>query len=946
MELVDIAHLLETAPQDFEKELTGLKALVLQRSRIAFWPYDGLRHLLETSGTKLILELDDALTHIPETSPFHEQFRSMRREFEQYFRHADLITVSTPYLKELYSQYNRNVIVLPNCIDTRIWNYELSAQPVEQPPLKILFSGTPTHGEDFMALSAAMGRILEEFRGEVELIIWGNMIPEFSGRPGVRIIERYEADYAGYAATLMGLKADIGIVPLQDTVFNRAKSAVKWLEYSACGIAGIFSDVGEYGHVVSHGETGLMVANNEADWYGAIKELTVNRQLRSTIAGNAYDTVMSRHTVAHNAHKWLEAYTSVCTPVRTMTMGASEDTIRTAVRLHQAGQHGEAEAMYRDVLAVEPDNFDALHLLGVLAYQTGRLDEALELLGTAVRKHGTQPSALVSLGNTLTSLGRYDEAAAWYRRALELEPDCAGTHYNLGNVLHFLERHDEAVACYRQALAIQPDFMEVHNHLGNVLRKLGRLKEAEASFRRVLDVSATVPEAHNNLGNILMDLGRLDEAEASFSRALELKPDYCVAHSNLLLLQNYSVHHDSARHLELARSYGRMAGLIASAKFTSWTCEQPPGRLRVGLVSGDFNNHPVGFFLENVLAHLDTSRIELMAYSTRRTSDDLTARIMPLFSEWRHLEGVGDGAAAHLIHNDGVHILIDLAGHTAHNRLPVFAWKPAPLQVSWLGYSSTTGIAEIDYILGNPYSTPAEEAHHFTESILQLPETSLCFSVPGANLEVAPLPALSNGFITFGCFNNLAKLNDEVVSLWAKILHVLPTSHLFLKNKQLGESSVRKALLDRFAARGISGDRLLLEGRSPRSEYLRAYDRVDIILDPFPFPGGTTTIEGLWMGVPFITRQGNRFIAHQGEMIAHTTGLLSDWIARDDDDYVTKATYFSSNLEYLAGLRTILRRHLHLSPLFNASRFARHLERALWEMWGKFEDDLNHRSAE
>jgi predicted O-linked N-acetylglucosamine transferase (SPINDLY family) len=357
----------------------------------------------------------------------------------------------------------------------------------------------------------------------------------------------------------------------------------------------------------------------------------------------------------------------------------------------------------------------------------------------------------------------------------------------------------------------------------------------------------------------------------------------------------------------------------------------------VGLVSGDFNNHPVGFFLENVLAHLDTARIELVAYATQRTCDDLTARIMPFFSAWRHLEGVGDEAAAHLIHDDGVHILIDLAGHTAHNRLPVFAWKPAPVQVSWLGYSSTTGVAEIDYILGNPHSTPAGEAHHFTETIWQLPETSLCFSVPDANLEVAPLPAQANGFITFGCFNNLAKLNDEVVLLWARILQALPTSRLFLKNKQLGESSVRMTLLDRFAAHGISEERLLLEGRSPRSEYLRAYNGVDIVLDPFPFPGGTTTVEGLWMGAPFITRQGDRFIAHQGEMIAHNTGLLSDWIARDYDDYVAKATYFSSNLEYLAGLRAILRRHLQLSPLFNAARFARHLEWALWEMWNRFE---------
>jgi protein O-GlcNAc transferase len=381
-----------------------------------------------------------------------------------------------------------------------------------------------------------------------------------------------------------------------------------------------------------------------------------------------------------------------------------------------------------------------------------------------------------------------------------------------------------------------------------------------------------------------------------------------------------------------------MVGKSVTARFTSWHCVQPPKRLRVGLVSGDFNNHPVGFFLENVLAHIDTSCVELIAYSTQRKYDDLTGRIMPFFSEWRQLEGLDDESAAHLIRNDCVHILIDLAGHTAHNRLPVFAWKPAPVQVSWLGYGSTTGVSEIDYVLGNPYSTPAEESNHFTEIIWPLPETSLCFSLPNLNLEVAPLPALSNGFITFGCFNNLAKLNDEVLSVWARILKAVPTSRLFLKNKQLGESSVCLTTIARFAAYGVSEDRLLLEGRSPRSEYLKAYNRVDIVLDPFPFPGGTTTVEGLWMGVPFITRHGDRFIAHQGEMIAQSTGLLSDWIARDDDEYVAKAIRFSSNPEYLAGLRTILRRHLHLSPLFNASRFARYFEKALWGMWDRFSE--------
>jgi len=939
LEYVDIARMLESAPATFVKELAGMSALILQRSKIAFWSYDGLGPLLKETGTKLVLEVDDAVMQVPKTNPLYEHFQAKQHDFEEYFRHADLITVSTPYLKELYSHYNRNVVVLPNCIDTKIWKCVPPVPTEARQPLKILFSGTPSHVEDFTVLDGAMRRILEEFPNEVELIIWGNMIPGFSGHPRVRLIENYVEHYANYAESLNNLKADIGIVPLKENVFNSAKSVIKWLEYSACGIAGIFSNVGEYRSVVCHGKTGLIVENSEADWYAAIRGLIVNRELRSSIARNAYSAVIARHTVAHNAYKWLEAYKlSGCISTGAKPMSSCESGITAAARFHQAGQYAKAEAMYRDILAAEPDNCDALHLLGELAHQFGRLDEALELLSKTVRNDKARPSAFISLGNTLTSLGRYGEASESYRRALELEPDNGGTHYNLGNVLHFLDRNDEAVECYRKALDIKPDFIEVHNHLGNTLRKLGRLEEAEASFRLALGLNAELPEAHNNLGNVLMDLGRLDEAEASFRHALDLKPNFFVAHSNLLFVQSYSVGHDSACHLELARSYGRMVGKSVTAKFASWHCIRQPGPLRVGLVSGDFINHPVGFFLETVLAHLNASRIELIAYATQRRCDDLTDRIKPFFSEWRQLDGLDDESAAHLIHNDRVQILIDLAGHTAHNRLPVFAWKPAPVQVSWLGYGSTTGVAEIDYILGNPYSTPAEEANHFTEAIWQLPETSLCFSLPNLDLEVAPLPALTNGFITFGCFNNLAKLNDEVLSLWARILKAVPASRLFLKNNQLGKSSVCKATIARFAACGISEDRLLLEGRSPRSEYLRAYNRVDIVLDPFPFPGGTTTAEGLWMGVPFITRQGDRFISHQGEMIARNTGLLSEWIAKDDDEYVAKAIFFSSNPEYLAGLRTILRRHLQLSPLFEASRFARYLEKALWDMWDRFSE--------
>ena len=279
-----------------------------------------------------------------------------------------------------------------------------------------------------------------------------------------------------------------------------------------------------------------------------------------------------------------------------------------------------------------------------------------------------------------------------------------------------------------------------------------------------------------------------------------------------------------------------------------------------------------------------------------------------------------------------MHVLLDLSGHTANNRLPIFAWKPAPVQSSWLGYFATTGVAQIDYLLGDPYVTRAEEASHFTEHIWRLPECYLCFTPPKFALKVEPLPALSAGHITFGSFNNLAKMNDAVVALWARVLQAVSGSRLLLKSAQMNDPNVRETTRQRFAARGIDPDRLRLEGSAPRGELLAAYSQVDIALDPFPYPGGTTSVEGLWMGVPVITRRGDRFLSHVGESIAQNVGL-SDWIAADDDDYVDKAVEFTADLEHLTTLRKGLRQKVMASPAFDAPRFARRFEAAMWGMW-------------
>ncbi len=604
------------------------------------------------------------------------------------------------------------------------------------------------------------------------------------------------------------------------------------------------------------------------------------------------------------------------------------------------GRLDEAVASYRRALQIQPDYAEVHCVLGVALKELGNIDDAIACFQAALKIDPRLVEARTNLGaaihdifnncDVLMDSGQFNEALANYQRVLEIDPDFSEAHCNLGLALEALGKFEDAVTSYRRALAIKPDFAAAHNNLGLALQSLGKLHDAVASYRRALEIKPDFAAANLNLGNALKDLGQLDAAVEYYRRALEINPGYSDAHSNLLFALNYTGHAPSYC-FEQARRFGHIVADKA-ARFSEWQCTAGPERLRVGLVSGDLYGHPVGFFLENLLAHLDPSRIELIAYPTHHKQDELTARIRRYFSAWQPLLGLNDEAAAHLIHADGVHVLIDLSGHTAHNRLPVFAWKPAPVQVSWLGYFATTGMAEMDYLLADAVGVPEARQAQFTESVWYLPDTRLCFTAPAADLAVAPLPAIKNGHITFGCFQNLTKVNDGVLELWGKILAALPDATLRLQCKQFSEPSLAAQLLQRLQRHGIDPARVAIHGSARREDYLAAHAEVDMILDTFPYPGGTTTCEALWMGVPTLTLAGDSLLARQGASLLGAAGL-SDWVANSREAYVAKAIALASDLPGLARLRAGLRAQVLTSPLFDAPRFARHFEQALWGMW-------------
>jgi predicted O-linked N-acetylglucosamine transferase (SPINDLY family) len=399
---------------------------------------------------------------------------------------------------------------------------------------------------------------------------------------------------------------------------------------------------------------------------------------------------------------------------------------------------------------------------------------------------------------------------------------------------------------------------------------------------------------------------------------------------------NYASRHSAGYRLEQARLYGKALRATVGPAYSNWLCSRrfpaTSACLRVGLVSGDLCNHPVGYFLESLVDHVDPARVELFAYPTAHKDDELTARIRPGFAAWHPIAGISDDVAARLIHADGVHLLIDLAGHTAGNRLPVFARKPAPVQVSWLGYFATTGVAEIDYLMADRVGVGEAQRDQFTEAIWCLPETRLCFAPPVSSPPVGPLPAAASGHITFGCFQNLSKVDDSVLALWAKVLDALPGARLRMQCRELGYDPSRARLMQRMREHGIGDDRVSLLGRVERHDYLAAYHQVDMVLDTFPYPGGTTTCEALWMGVPTLTLAGDSLLARQGASLLTAAGL-PDWVASNAASYVAQALSRAGDVEALSVLRAGLRDRVSASALFDAPRFARHFEDALWQMW-------------
>jgi protein O-GlcNAc transferase len=614
--------------------------------------------------------------------------------------------------------------------------------------------------------------------------------------------------------------------------------------------------------------------------------------------------------------------------------------------LNDQGESEEAVACYRRVLELKPDHAEAYNNLGDALKDQGKLEEAVACHRRALELKPDYPEAYNNLGLALMDQGKLDEAVACYRRALELKPDYEVSHSNLGLALMDQGKLEEAVACYSRVLELKPNYAEAHNNLGIVLKEQGKLEEAIACYRRVLELKPDYAETYNNLGVALKDQGKLEEAVACYRRALELKPDNAGTHSNLLMTLQYCAGVTLAELAEAHAKYDRkhaepLRGAIAQHEITCGRGD----RLRLGFVSSDLGCHPVGYFLVRVLENLSREQFETICYSDRIIKDDSTYRLQAAATQWRDVIGTSDERLTGQIREDRIDILFDLSGHTARNRLLVFARRPAPIQITWIGYEGTTGLATMDYLLADRYMVPEESEPFYRERVLRMSDGYLCYDPPAAAPPVGPLPALKNGYLTFGSFNNPAKITPEVVVVWAEILRRAPTARLVLKYRGLGDPSVERRYRDLFAAHDVEAQRLEFLPPSVYAEYLATYQQVDVALDPFPFSGSATTCDALWMGVPVITCPGETFASRHS--LSHLSNVgLTETIARNLDEYVDLAVALAGDLPRLAAIRARLREQMAASPLCDSQRFAKNFTALLREVWGKWVEHLaKHRSS-
>lgn len=556
------------------------------------------------------------------------------------------------------------------------------------------------------------------------------------------------------------------------------------------------------------------------------------------------------------------------------------------------------------------------HATGVAI--SGALEEAVTHFQNALQHFGYRADLLTNLGLTYSRLGRTDEAIHALRNALRLDPQLKEAHLNLGLTLLSQKRHEEAATAFHQALALFPGDSGALDGLGLIAHQQGYLHKAQEHYQKALTTDPGNEQSRLNLANCLMESFRIEEG-LQLLKTIAQPGCSATVMSNYLMVLQYS---DTTSARDILHETQRLRGPRPDAGATAYAPPKRPStrRPRIGLVSGDLKAHPVGWFLKGVMPWLGKA-FNLCVYANQIHHDQVTHELQQHALLWRNIAGLSDAQACELIRQDRLDMLIDLSGYTAGHRLEVFEMRAAPVQASWLGYFGTTGVHNMDYILLDAEHAPHSHQVNFSERIVHIDPIRMSFSPPSYAGAISATPCLRNGLITFGSFNNTAKINATTVGMWARCLQAVPNSRMLIKWKSLVEPATKNRLRDMFEQHGINPSRLYFQSVSAHDAMLEEYSEVDIALDTFPFTGGTTTCEALWMGVPVVTCRGDRPASRQSSAMLAAVGLAH--LAVDHaQDYEAAVKALCSDPEQLNALRLGMRERLNASPLFNPESFA------------------------
>lgn len=637
----------------------------------------------------------------------------------------------------------------------------------------------------------------------------------------------------------------------------------------------------------------------------------------------------------------------------------------------RAGDFPRASEAYRKVLKAAPKHPDALYLLGLIVQKEARHEEAIKLFALAAQANPKFGRAHLQRGFSLNSVHQPAEAATAFRAAAEAEPGLAEAHHQLGNTLRSLKQYApalaslrratelcpaeavfwlsrglaglegqqfaEAVESFQQAVKLNPQLPEAHEILAQALMAQQRMAEARLSLREALRLRPNFVDAHHDLGRIGSEEGLWTEAIAHYRAALAIAPKPAT-YSNLLFIFNYLPETEPATHFAAHRQWSEWFEKPLRPDWRPHSNNRNPDRpLRIGYVSPDFRDHPVTCFIEPILQCHRREAFETVCYANVKLPDAVTERLRGVAGQWRDIYDWAPERVAELIRQDGIDILVELAGHTTDNSLLVCARKPAPVQVTWIGYPNTTGLEAIDYRITDLLTDPpgATERWH-SEELIRLPEAFSCYRAPAESPEVGPLPALANGHVTFGSFNNFRKLSEPTIRLWARLLQEVPGARLIIKSQGLGNAEVASRLRGQFVRAGAAAERIQIHAAGmSKQQHMGLYHQVDVCLDPFPYNGTTTTCDALWMGVPVVTLAGRSHVGRVGLSLVSHLGYPG-WAVETPDAYVAKCRELTGDLPALAGLRRGLREQMRQSPLCDAPKFINHLEgtfRRLWQHW-------------